>query len=59
MTEPHKITRWQWFEPGQVPGQLFEPSAAVLRSWRPELELPAVDAYGYPTAGRPVSRPGG
>ncbi|WP_455360254.1 nucleotide triphosphate diphosphatase NUDT15 [Streptomyces sp. SYSU K21746] len=49
VTEPQKIRRWEWFEPGRIPARLFEPSAAVLRSWRPELELPRVDAHCYPT----------
>ncbi|MEV6652062.1 NUDIX domain-containing protein [Streptomyces sp. NPDC051219] len=57
VTEPQKIRRWEWFDPDDIPGQLFEPSAAVLRSWRPELALPRVDAYCYPT-GEPADRPG-
>ncbi|WP_256106654.1 NUDIX hydrolase [Streptomyces sp. ODS05-4] len=32
--EPDKIVRWEWFGTGaRLPGPLFPPSAAVLRSW--------------------------
>ncbi|MEU0083160.1 NUDIX domain-containing protein [Streptomyces sp. NPDC006274] len=37
--EPDKIVRWQWFETDVLPAGLFAPSAAVLRSWFPELGL--------------------
>lgn len=47
VTEPDKIVRWQWHEPAHIPGELFEPSAAVLRAWRADLTLPAVSAYSY------------
>ncbi|MGW7453549.1 nucleotide triphosphate diphosphatase NUDT15 [Streptomyces sp. NPDC054787] len=51
VTEPHKITRWQWFDPAEIPSALYPPSAAVLRSWRPGLTmLPPVPSYDYPTA---------
>ncbi len=51
VTEPHKILRWQWFAPADIPSALYAPSAAVLRTWRPELTptLPHVPSYGYPT----------
>ncbi|MBT2508900.1 NUDIX domain-containing protein [Streptomyces sp. ISL-98] len=51
VTEPLKIARWEWFAAADVPSQLFAPSAAVLRAWRPELDLPEVRAYCYPTLG--------
>ncbi|MEU9299986.1 NUDIX hydrolase [Streptomyces sp. NPDC048269] len=50
VTEPHKITRWQWFAPAEIPAALYAPSAAVLRAWRPDLTtLPHVPSYDYPT----------
>lgn len=51
VTEPHKITRWEWYAPEAIPGALYPPSAAVLRTWRPDLTaLPHVPSYDYPTA---------
>ncbi|MGW0551673.1 nucleotide triphosphate diphosphatase NUDT15 [Streptomyces altiplanensis] len=50
VTEPHKIVRWEWFGADDVPGDLFVPSASVLRAWRPELDLPDAPAHCYPTA---------
>ncbi|MFD7628791.1 NUDIX hydrolase [Streptomyces sp. NPDC059851] len=52
VTEPHKIVRWEWFTPAEIPHALFAPSAGVLRTWRPELApvLPPVSPYDYPTA---------
>ncbi|MFG2988822.1 NUDIX hydrolase [Streptomyces sp. NPDC048257] len=48
VTEPHKITRWQWFVPTEIPSALYVPSAAVLHSWRPDLApLPHVPSYDY------------
>lgn len=49
VTEPDKIVRWEWFRTDGVPGELFVPSAAVLRAWRPELNLPDAPAHCYPT----------
>ncbi|KIF07066.1 DNA mismatch repair protein MutT, partial [Streptomyces sp. RSD-27] len=37
VTEPHKIARWRWFAPAEIPGALYAPSAAVLRAWRPDM----------------------
>ncbi|MCX5175744.1 nucleotide triphosphate diphosphatase NUDT15 [Streptomyces virginiae] len=52
VTEPHKIARWQWFSPAEIPSALYPPSAAVLRAWRPDLTtLPPVPSYDYPVAG--------
>ncbi|MEN8654650.1 NUDIX domain-containing protein [Streptomyces sp. 21So2-11] len=48
VTEPDKIVRWQWFDGGELPQRLFAPSAAVLRSWRPELDLPRDASHCYP-----------
>ncbi|MGW5847368.1 nucleotide triphosphate diphosphatase NUDT15 [Streptomyces sp. NPDC055254] len=49
VTEPHKIVRWQWFAPSDLPSALYAPSAAVLRTWRPDLLAPAhAPAYDYP-----------
>ncbi|MFE7773534.1 NUDIX hydrolase [Streptomyces sp. NPDC057445] len=48
VTEPDKIVRWQWHRPEDIPDQLYEPSAAVLRAWRSDLTLPEVPAYSYP-----------
>lgn len=51
VTEPHKIARWQWFAPAEIPAALYAPSATVLRAWRPDLPtLPQVPSYDYPTA---------
>lgn len=52
VTEPHKIARWSWFAPAEIPAALYAPSAAALRAWRPELTpaLPHVPSYDYPTA---------
>ncbi|MFF5449242.1 NUDIX domain-containing protein [Streptomyces sp. NPDC012888] len=50
VTEPHKITRWEWFAPEEIPSALYAPSAAVLRTWRPDLTtLPDVPSHDYPT----------
>ncbi|MFE4260831.1 NUDIX domain-containing protein [Streptomyces sp. NPDC056883] len=51
VTEPHKIARWSWFAPAEIPAALYAPSAAALRAWRPELTrtLPHVPSYDYPT----------
>ncbi|MFB8396029.1 NUDIX domain-containing protein [Streptomyces yangpuensis] len=52
VTEPHKIARWEWFAPAEIPSALYAPSAAVLRTWRPDLtQLPHVPSYDYPTTG--------
>ncbi|RSS82989.1 NUDIX hydrolase [Streptomyces sp. WAC06614] len=49
VTEPHKIARWEWFAPAEIPSALYAPSAAVLRTWRPGLpQLPEVPSYDYP-----------
>lgn len=49
VTEPHKIARWRWFVPEEIPGALYPPSAAVLRVWRPGLpSLPPVPSHDYP-----------
>ncbi|MFI5765444.1 NUDIX hydrolase [Streptomyces sp. NPDC051563] len=55
VTEPHKIARWSWFAPAEIPAALFAPSAAALRAWRPDLvpHLPHVASYGYPTTAAP------
>ncbi|MFJ3882284.1 NUDIX hydrolase [Streptomyces sp. NPDC090077] len=49
VTEPHKIARWQWFVPEEIPDALFPPSAGVLRAWRPDLTaLPPAPSHDYP-----------
>ncbi|GGZ56941.1 nucleotide triphosphate diphosphatase NUDT15 [Streptomyces subrutilus] len=59
VTEPDKITRWQWFAPDLIPRALYAPSAAVLRVWRPELTaLPDVPSHDYATT-RPAAPPTG
>ncbi|WP_407836377.1 NUDIX domain-containing protein [Streptomyces sp. DSM 116496] len=59
VTEPHKIARWSWFAPAEIPAALYAPSAAALRAWRPELapSLPHVPSYDYPTAMPPRTGP--
>ncbi|MGW0898510.1 nucleotide triphosphate diphosphatase NUDT15 [Streptomyces goshikiensis] len=52
VTEPDKIARWEWFGPAGLPPELYAPSAAVLRAWRPELAgLPEAPSYDYRTDG--------
>ncbi|MCX4782803.1 NUDIX domain-containing protein [Streptomyces sp. NBC_01264] len=55
VTEPHKIARWSWFAPAEIPAALYAPSAAALRAWRPDLatQLPPVPSYDYPTTASP------
>ncbi|MGW6871671.1 NUDIX domain-containing protein [Streptomyces xanthophaeus] len=53
VTEPHKIVRWEWFAPAEIPAALYSPSAAVLRAWRPDLTTlprPTSATHAYPTA---------
>ncbi|MEU8461141.1 NUDIX domain-containing protein [Streptomyces sp. NPDC029003] len=58
VTEPHKIARWQWFSPAEVPSALYPPTAAVLRTWRPDLPmLPHVPSYDYPTGPAAAAAP--
>ncbi|MEV7542653.1 NUDIX domain-containing protein [Streptomyces sp. NPDC089915] len=48
VTEPHKIARWRWFAPEEIPAALYAPSAAVLRAWHPGLTtLPDVPGHDY------------
>ncbi|MBW5483045.1 nucleotide triphosphate diphosphatase NUDT15 [Streptomyces bambusae] len=59
VTEPHKIVRWEWFAPADIPDVLYAPSAAVLRTWRPSLtQLPPVPSHDYPTAAAPQAAAG-
>ncbi|MGW6979428.1 nucleotide triphosphate diphosphatase NUDT15 [Streptomyces sp. NPDC054932] len=52
VTEPHKIARWQWFAPAEIPSALYLPSAAVLHAWRPDLALlPQVPSHDYRISG--------
>ncbi|MFI8100407.1 NUDIX hydrolase [Streptomyces sp. NPDC086023] len=51
VTEPDKIVRWEWFAPERLPAEMFAPSAAVLRVWRPGLDVAAVPAHCYPVVG--------
>ncbi|MFJ3826554.1 NUDIX domain-containing protein [Streptomyces sp. NPDC090046] len=52
VTEPHKIARWEWFLPSEIPTALYVPSAAVLHAWRPDLAPPQhVHSYHYPLSG--------
>lgn len=54
VTEPHKISRWRWFVPEEIPGALYPPSAAVLRVWRPDLtSLPPIPSHDYPAKAVP------
>ncbi|WP_328301739.1 NUDIX hydrolase [Streptomyces sp. NBC_00435] len=55
VTEPHKIARWSWFAPAEIPAALYAPSVAVLRAWRPGLvpALPHPPSYDYPTTTAP------
>lgn len=45
--EPEKIRMWEWVELSALVDRMFEPSAAGLRAWRPELQLPDVDAHPH------------
>lgn len=51
VTEPHKIARWSWFAPDEIPAALYVPSVAVLRAWLPDLapRLPQAPSYDYRT----------
>ncbi|APS17957.1 DNA mismatch repair protein MutT [Streptomyces sp. Tue 6075] len=39
VTEPHLISTWRWTAPEKLPAPLFDPSAQILASWRPELGI--------------------
>ncbi|MFF4367615.1 NUDIX hydrolase [Streptomyces sp. NPDC001594] len=55
VTEPHKIARWRWFAPEEIPAALYAPSAAVLHAWQPGLtSLP--EAPGHDYAARPADK---
>ncbi|MEU6890785.1 NUDIX domain-containing protein [Streptomyces sp. NPDC046557] len=58
VTEPHKIARWSWFAPADIPSALYAPSAAVLRTWRPDLTpaLPHVSSHDYLATPRDIPR---
>lgn len=47
VAEPDKIERWEWTDPDELPGELFVPSAQVLKLWRPELPLPDGPFHRY------------
>lgn len=52
VTEPHKIARWRWFDPQEIPSALYAPSAAVLHAWQPDLtSLPEVPGHDYHATG--------
>jgi len=39
VTEPHLISAWRWTVPEELPTPLFDPSAQILATWRPDLGL--------------------
>lgn len=39
VTEPHLISAWRWTRPDALPDLLFDPSAQILATWRPDLAL--------------------
>lgn len=46
VTEPHLISTWEWTPPDALPTPLFDPSAQILATWRPDL------AIGHPPVHR-------
>jgi len=40
VTEPHLISTWQWTSLDALPSPLFDPSAQILATWRPDLGVP-------------------
>ncbi|WUT00580.1 NUDIX domain-containing protein [Streptomyces sp. NBC_00708] len=40
VTEPHLISTWEWTPLDALPSPLFDPSAQILATWRPDLRIP-------------------
>ncbi|TRV74775.1 NUDIX domain-containing protein [Streptomyces sp. 130] len=40
VTEPHLISTWEWTPLDALPSPLFDPSAQILATWRPDLGIP-------------------
>ncbi|MFJ3086242.1 NUDIX hydrolase [Streptomyces sp. NPDC086838] len=40
VTEPHLISAWRWTALDALPSPLFDPSAQILATWRPDLGIP-------------------
>ncbi|MFJ7625139.1 NUDIX hydrolase [Streptomyces sp. NPDC097595] len=40
VTEPHLISTWEWTTLDALPSPLFDPSAQILATWRPDLGIP-------------------
>lgn len=40
VTEPHLISTWEWTPLDALPAPLFDPSAQILATWRPDLGIP-------------------
>ncbi|MCX0247372.1 nucleotide triphosphate diphosphatase NUDT15 [Streptomyces drozdowiczii] len=40
VTEPHLISTWEWTPLDALPSPLFDPSAQILATWRPDLAIP-------------------
>ncbi|MEV5603571.1 NUDIX domain-containing protein [Streptomyces sp. NPDC052299] len=40
VTEPHLISAWEWTPLDALPSPLFDPSAQILATWRPDLGIP-------------------
>ncbi|WP_392674321.1 NUDIX hydrolase [Streptomyces sp. LN785] len=58
VTEAHLISTWQWTDPDALPGPLFDPSAQILKAWRPGLPLSHPPAHRlYVTAAAPEDAP--
>ncbi|MGC5360343.1 nucleotide triphosphate diphosphatase NUDT15 [Streptomyces sp. DT24] len=54
VTEPELISGWWWTSPDELPSPLFEPSAQVLATWRPDLPIEHPPVHRLPLTGPPV-----
>ncbi|NEC65524.1 NUDIX domain-containing protein [Streptomyces sp. SID9727] len=50
VTEPHLISAWEWTPLDALPSPLFDPSAQILATWRPDLGIPHPPVYRLPVA---------
>ncbi|MFK0100753.1 NUDIX hydrolase [Streptomyces sp. NPDC091040] len=50
VTEPHLISTWEWTPLDALPSPLFDPSAQILATWRPDLGIPHPPVHRLPLA---------
>ncbi|MGW1125999.1 nucleotide triphosphate diphosphatase NUDT15 [Streptomyces sp. NPDC002526] len=48
VTEPHLISTWEWTPLDALPSPLFDPSAQILATWRPDLGIPHPPVHRLP-----------